>query len=461
MTDTSVESVIEQARAAQAEVATYDQAAVDELATAVAWATYQEDHATDIATAAVENTQIGNVPDKREKLRRQVHGCLADLQDEASVGVIDRDPARGTIEIAKPVGVIGAVIPSTNPGATVAHLALLAAKTRNAIVFVPAPGGETACEVAMEYIHRELTQIGAPAELVQQIPGRSTKSKARTVVEAADLIQVTGSQANVEMGQTSGTPNYCVGAGNVVSIVDRTADIQAAVEDLAWSAAFDFGATCVNLNAIVVEDAVADELQDGLLMAGGYQCTDAQREHLTDALFPDGSLNRHLIARDPSTLREHASLSDPAIDEAEFLLVEPEGVGESYPLSGEKLTPVVAVYRVPDFDAALAETQAILEYEGSGHSCTLHTTADAHIDRVGQAIDVGRIVINQPTLYLAGSVENDLDFALSLGGGTWAGNQFDENLDYTHFLNTTTVAQPVSPDYPDAEALFDTYLEDR
>lgn len=461
MSDLSVESVLERAREAQSQVDAYDQAAVDELMTAVAWATYQEDHATEIAAAAVENTRIGNVADKRQKLRHQVHGCLADLQDEASVGVVDRDRASGTIEVAKPVGVIGALIPSTNPGATVAHLSMLASKTRNAVVFVPAPGGEAACDVALEYVRAELERIDAPPDLVQTIPGRSTKSKARTVVHEADLVQVTGSTANVELGQTSGTPNVCVGAGNVVSLVDRTADVQSAAEDLAWSAGFDFGATCVNANSIVVAEAVADEFRDRLVAAGGYRCTDTQREKLEDALFPDGSLNRQLVAKDTSTIRERASLADPAIDEASFLLVEPDGIGESYPLSGEKLAPVVALYRAPDFETALTDAQAILDYEGSGHSCTLHTSSDAHVERVGQAVDVGRVVVNQPTLDLAGGFENGLDFALSLGGGTWAGNQFDENLDYTHFMNTTTVARPADLDYPDSDDLFDAYLTER
>lgn len=156
-------------------------------------------------------------------------------------------------------------------------------------------------------------------------------------------------------------------------------------------------------------------------------------------------------------MRELAGLDDPAIDDAAFLVVEGEDIGEGYPLSGETLAPVLTVYRVADFDHAIEATQAILEYEGIGHSCTLHTTVEERADHVGREIDVGRIAINQPSLALAGGFDNALDFTLSLGGGTWAGNQFDSNLDYTHFLNTTTVARPADVPNPDVDTLFGEY----
>ncbi|UPV98864.1 LLM class flavin-dependent oxidoreductase [Halorussus gelatinilyticus] len=453
--DELVAGVVARAERAMDAIADYDQAATDELVRAVGWAAYRDDHVEPVARAAVEDTAIGNVSDKVYKVKRQVEGTLADLRDAPSVGVVERDPERGVREVAKPVGVVGAFTPSTNPVATVPQLAMLALKGRNAVVFSPSPQTRRACAELVEHVREELAAVGAPADLVQVVPGEIDKPKAHALMERADLLQVTGSQNNVEAGQSSGTPNYSVGAGNVVSVVDETADIAQVAEFVGVSKPLDDGATCVNVNSLVAESSVADELRTALEVAGGYYCDDAERDRVEETLFRDGHLDRRAIASDAGTLAEMAGI-DRAAD-ADFLVVDGEGVGERHPLSGEKLAPVLTVYEAPDFSAALDLTQSIVEYEGIGHSCTIHTSEDDRAERMGKAIDVGRVLVNQPSLCLAGAENNDLDFTLSLGGGTWAGNQFDDNLGYEYFLNFTTVAEDDGGRLPDREDLFGDY----
>ena len=215
---------------AMAKIDDYDQARTDKLVQAAAWAVYPDERAREISEVAVETTGLGNVEDKISKKQRKTKGTLSDILGEPSVGVVDRDEESGLVEIAKPVGVVGAVVPSTNPGATPANLAMMALKGRNAVVLSPSPGGVETCELVVDYIHEELDKVGAPTNLVQMVPRPIDKATTYELMDRVDLLQVTGSASNVERGEQSGTPNYCVGEGNAVSVVDSTADLPATAE---------------------------------------------------------------------------------------------------------------------------------------------------------------------------------------------------------------------------------------
>lgn len=460
--DDVIDSLIQRARAAMDEIADYDQEEVDELVQAAAWSIYEEDRAREISEVAVEDTGFGNVEDKISKKRRKTLGTLSDILGEPSVGVIDVDEEAGITEIAKPVGVVGAVVPSTNPGATPANLAMMALKGRNAIIISPSPRGISVCELVLEYIHDELEKIGAPTDLVQMVPPPASKDKTYTLMDEVDLLQVTGSSNNVQRGQESGTPNYCVGEGNVVSIVDDTADLENAANCIKKSKTFDYATSCSADNSAVIVESVYDDALAALEAEGGYLCDAAEREKLEQAMFPEGhgSLSGDVIAQPPEAIADAAGLDDPDARDAEFFMVEGRGIGHDYPLSGEKLSVVLTLYDASDFDDALETTQDILDFEGSGHSCGLHTTSDAHVDQVGREIDVARIMINQPQCYgNGGNFNNGMNFTLSMGAGTWGGNQLDENLKYTHFINTTTVSEVIEEDVPSEEDVFESYHE--
>lgn len=460
--DELIDELIENGRDAMEKIADYGQEDVDELVQAVAWSIYEENRAREISEVAVQNTGFGNIEDKVTKKRRKTLGTLNDILGEPSVGVINVDEESGVTEYAKPVGIVGAVIPSTNPGATPVNLAMMALKGRNAIILSPSPSGLSTCELVVEYLHNELDKVGAPRNLVQMVPPPASKDKTYSLMDSVDILQVTGSANNVRRGQESGTPNYCVGEGNVVSVIDSTAEVDEAAVRIKQSKTFDFATSCSSDNSAVIVESVYDEAVEALEDAGGYLCNADERERLREAMFPDGygSLSGDVIAQPPEEIAEAADLVTSDAREAEFFMVEGTGIGPKYPLSGEKLSVVLTLYEAADFDEAMETTQSILDFEGSGHSCGLHTTSDEHVDRIGTEVDVCRIMINQPQCYgNGGNFNNGMNFTLSMGAGTWGDNQLDENLKYDHFINTTTVAEVIEEDVPTEEELFDSYHE--
>lgn len=451
--DAVVSDAIAAADRAMGTIRDYDQAAADDLARAVTLAVHREDHADRIAHRTLKDTGMGNLADKRTKLRDRMRVILDDALDEPTVGRIPTDRP-GVIEFAKPVGVVGALIPSTNPGPTIANVALLALKGRNAVVFSAAPVSMNTARLTVDYIREELRRIGVPADLVQLLPEPATRDRANELLDCADLVQVTGSARNVRAGQTSGTPNYCVGEGNLVAIVDETADLEAAAERIAIGVTFEYGTACVGESNLVVHQTVYPDLLDRLEAENGYLCSATERDRLARTLFPDSaeSLRRDVVGRSAQEIAAEAGVQVP--DTAEFLLVEGTGIGPDHPLSGETLSPVLTTYITPDFTTALNTTEELLQYEGVGHSCTVHTRVDDRARRAGRELPVCRLGINQSGHGPSGTVENGLDATYSLGGGPWAGNQLDENLRAEQFITSTRVAMPIEPSEPDADRLF-------
>lgn len=455
-----VNHLIANAHVAMDAIQDYTQKEVDELTQAVGWAVYEEENAREISELAVRETGFGNVEDKISKKRRKTLGTLNDILGKPSVGVINTNEEEGITEIAKPVGVVGAVVPSTNPGATPANIAIMALKGRNAVILSPSPAGVGVCELVVECIHEELDKVGAPRDLVQMVPKPVNKDKTYELMDQVDLLQVTGSANNVAQGQRSGTPNYCVGEGNVVSVIDETAELEVTANRIKKSKTFDYATSCSSDNSAVIIGSVYDDAVEALEDAGGYLCDADERERIEEALFPDGhsSLSGDVIGKPPKMIAEAAGLSNSEAHDAEFYMVEGEGIGPEYPLSGEKISVVLTLYEADDFDDALDTTNQILDYEGTGHSCGLHTTDKERIERIGHEVNVCRLLINQPQCYgNGGNFNNGLNFTLSMGAGTWGENQFDENLKYTHFINTTTVAETIEENVPTEDEIFASY----
>lgn len=453
-----ISHMIDKAKEAMRQINHYSQVQVDEIVQAVAWAIYKPGNAEKLAQLAIEDTGLGRYDDKVSKKRRKTMGTLYDLKDKKTVGVTNIDVAKGITEIAKPVGVVGAVVPSTNPGATPANIAMMALKGKNAIIIAPSPKGLSTCNLLLDYIHRELEKVGAPLDLVQVLPSPVNKAKTKELMKQVDFLTVTGSRNNVQLGQTSGTPNICVSEGNVVSIIDETADIQSAAHKIFLSKTFDNATSCSNDNSIVVEASVYDEVIQALQREGGYLCDANEKDQLQAAMWMNGKRNAKTVAQDPNVIAQEADLQNPETQKATFFMVEETGVGEKYPFSGEKLAVVLTVYKANDFGDALEITKRILNYHGRGHSCGLHTTNESHIEKIGMEMDVCRLLINQVQVAgNGGSFDNGLNFTLSMGGGTWAGNNTDENLSYKHFINITKVSRVITEVVPSEEELWGTY----
>ncbi len=452
-----VASLVARARAAQAAFANVDQATADLAVTALAWSLYNPEHARELAELAVADTGLGNVPDKIIKKQRKTFGTLRDLLRVRSVGVIEEDPARGLVKFAKPVGVVGAVTPSTNPGATPVNKSMMAIKGRNAVIIAPSPAGWNTTARVVDYMRAELARNGLPEDLVQVLPKPITKGLTQALMEQVDLIVVTGSQDNVRRAYSSGTPAIGVGAGNVPVIVDETADLDQAARLICASKTFDNATSCSSENSVVVVDSVYDQAIEALRRAGGVMADAARKRVIRERLWPDGKLSRTLIARDMPVLSQAFGMPEAA--GARFIMVEESGVGPGYPFSGEKLSLVLTVYRAADFDAAVARVREILAWQGAGHSCGIHTADPARARRLAEELDVVRVLVNQAhTFGNGGSFDNGLNFTLSMGCGTWGGNSISENLNYRHFLNVTHLVTTIPPDQPSEQELFGAYL---
>ena len=456
-----IASLVARARAAQAAFDTATQERVDEVVTAVAWAVVNPEHNRALAELAVAGTALGNVEDKIAKNHRKTMGLLRDLAGARSVGVIAEMPGLGLTEIARPVGVVGALTPSTNPAATPVNNIINALKGRNAIIIAPSPRGASTLALLLKYVRAELDRVGAPRDLVQQLPPPVTREATAELMRRVDLVVATGSQTNVRAAYASGTPAIGVGAGNVAVIVDETADLADAAQKIARSKTFDNATSCSSENSVIAVAPVSEPLLAALAAVGGALLDAGEKQQLQQAMFRDGGLAAEFIAQDAPTIARRAGLKRPGLAAAKFLIVEESGVGAEHPFSGEKLSPVLAFYGAVDFAAAATLAGRLLRYEGAGHSVGLHTRHDARAVELGLTLPVCRVIVNQAHCFATGgSFDNGLPFSLSMGCGTWGRNSISDNLNYRHFLNITRVARPLPAgrvDEPDEERMFGAY----
>ena len=452
-----VDSVIARARKAQiAFEAKGSQERYDQAAQAVGWAIMEPTRNRALAELAVKTTGLGNVADKITKNHRKTLGLLRDIADAKTYGIVSDDPTTGVTEIARPIGVIGAVVPSTNPAATPANNIINALKSGNAIVLSPSPKGVESCALLLDYIYAEFDKIGVNRDLVQMLPAPGSKAKTQRMLETTDLVVVTGSQNNVRRAYTCGTPAIGVGAGNVTVIVDETADLAEAAAKITASKTFDNATSCSSENALVVVDEIYDAFVQAMAQEGGALVT--EEAPIIAKLWPDGHLNRAVIAQDADKMLEALDMVGKVPATTKFLAVETSGIGADHPLSGEKLSRVVALYRARDFADAKAIASRILTHQGAGHSIGLHSKLDARALELGREVPTCRVIVNQAHCFATGGAfNNGLPFSLSMGCGSWGGNSIDGNLNWRHFMQTTKVAREIPPREPELEEIFAQY----
>ena len=454
-----VDSLIQRSRQAFNEFRNADQQSVDEAVTAVAWSLYKPNNARKLAELAVQDTELGNVNDKIIKNQRKTFGTLRDLLRARTVGIIEEDKDRGIVKYAKPVGIVGAVTPSTNPAATPVNKCMMAIKGRNAIIVAPSPAGWKTTNHAVELMREGLKTVGAPQDLIQILPAPVNREMTQQLMRSVDLVLVTGSQNNVKGGYSSGTPAIGVGVGNVPVIVDESADLKRAARLIGMSKTFDNGTSCSSENSVIVLDSVYEDMMNAFADAGGYLATAEEKDRIVNTLWTSpGKLNRSLIAKDADVLIRHCELAAP-VETTKFIIVEESGTGPEYPLSGEKLSLFMTAYRVSNFDDAVAKVRAILDYQGAGHSCGIHTADQSKAKYLAEELDVVRVLVNQAhTFGNGGGFTSGFPFTLSMGCGTWGGNSITENLNYRHFINITHLSTEIPEDKPSEESLFGEFL---
>jgi len=290
--------------------------------------------------------------------------------------------------------------------------------------------------------------------------GPITRDLSTELMKQADLVVVTGSQNNVRAGYSSGTPALGVGTGNVAVIVDESADCADAAAKIMRSKIFDNATSCSSENSVIIHDKVYDRMLAALVSEGGALLSAAEKETLQKGLFPGGKLSPACTAQSVSKICAIAGLTRAELVKARCLMVEETGTGKNFPYSGEKLSPVLTVYRARDFDHAFSIMRGIYDYLGDGHSCGVYTENEAHIERLAREMTVCRVIVKQAhTFANGGSFDNGLPFSLSMGCGTWGGNSFSENLNYKHFMNVTRVVRPIPEKVPAQEDIFGAYWQ--
>ena len=351
-------------------------------------------------------------------------------------------------------------MPSTNPIATPLNKVINALKCRNAVILAPSPKGAIVCSKVVELMQKALKRIGAPESIVQSLPEPISKDDTNKLSELVDLIVATGSQNNIQRALQSGTPTFGVGVGNVPAIVDESADLEDASHKIMTSKTFDNATSCSSENSIIVLDSVYDALIKSLEREGGSLLNSQEKVLLEKSMWnKEGAINRNIIAKKSNEIASIAGL-DEIHSSSKFLMVEEESVGYDYPFSMEKLSPVLAVYRANNFDHAVKTAKAILDNQGKGHSCSIHSQNQDNIKRLGSELPVCRIIVNQAHCFATGgNFDNGLPFSLSMGCGTWGNNITDENLNYKHYLNITKIVRTIKTDEPSEDDIFSSYWE--
>jgi sulfoacetaldehyde dehydrogenase len=449
----NLQEMIERARVAQKEIEFWTQEQVDEMVLSAGWESYKKDLAEAGARMAVDETGLGVYENKVVKHQKKTLGVLRDLEGVKTVGVIEEDPAKGLVKIAKPVGVIGAITPMTNASSTMTCNGLMVLKCRNAVIFAPHPRAKKTCDLVCEAMRAGLKKVGAPVDLVQNIK-EPTMEMSQELMGMVDLVLATGGAGVVKVAYSSGKPAYGVGAGNATVIVDESADLDDAAKKIFLGKTFDNATSCSAENNVLIKDTVFDKMLEGLKSHGGYLVTGEDRAKLKAAMWPDGThLSGKIVAKSVKVIAAEAGIQVP--EGATFLMVMGEKIGPEDMFSAEKLSPVVTLWKYNDFSKAVDDVIAITAFSGYGHSCGIHSTDKDHIMELAMKVKVSRMMVCQPTSYgNSGDWVNGMPFTMTLGCGTWGGNITTENINVKHFMNVTWVSFPIPANIPDPEVLF-------
>lgn len=439
---TELEALIQQVKAAQEQYATFTQEQVDHIFRAAALAANNE--RIPLAKLAVAETGMGIVEDKVIKNHFASEYIYNKYKHEKTCGTLEKDEGFGIEKIAEPVGILAGVVPTTNPTSTAIFKALIALKTRNAIIFSPHPRAKQ-CSIAAAKIVRDAAKAaGAPAGLIGWID-EPTVELSQALMQHPDikLILATGGPGMVRAAYSSGHPSLGVGAGNTPAVIDASADLPMAVSSILISKTFDNGMICASEQSVVVVDAIYDQAKTEFLARGAYVLSPEETEAVRQIILKDGRLNAAIVGQSVETIAELAGFTVPT--GAKVLMGEVNAVGVDEPFSYEKLCPILSFYKAKDFHSAVAIAAALVQFGGKGHTSVLYTDP-ANRDDIAtfeNALQTSRVLINTPSSQGAiGDLYNfKLDPSLTLGCGTWGGNSVSENVGPHHLLNIKTVTQ--------------------
>ncbi|NJM97162.1 MAG: bifunctional acetaldehyde-CoA/alcohol dehydrogenase [Phormidesmis sp. RL_2_1] len=438
----TLEALIASVKAAQAQYANYSQEQVDHIFKMAALAANTA--RLPLAKQAVAETGMGVVEDKVIKNHFASEIIYNKYKHEKTCGIIEANPTFGIQKIAEPMGILAGIVPVTNPTATAIFKTLIALKTRNAIILSPHPRARLCTIAAARIVLEAAVKAGAPAAIIGWIDQPSIElSQTLMSHTSVSLVLATGGPSMVKAAYSSGHPSLGVGAGNTPALIDASADLKTAVSSILLSKTFDNGMICASEQSVIAEHSVYDRIKEEFLGRGAYFTTPEEQQRLADKILLNGRLNPEIVGQPVSALAEMVGITVPK--NTRVLIAEVEEIGPSEPLSYEKLTPILAMYRAKDFADGLDKVQKLVTFAGRGHTAVLYTKPDnvSHIQQFESLVETSRVLINTPASQGAiGDLYNfRLDPSLTLGCGSWGGNSLSANVEPRHLLNVKTVAE--------------------
>jgi len=451
--DSGIQALVATARMAQSIYEQFSQEQVDAICHDMA--KYVYDNAEMLARMAVDETGLGVYEDKILKKKGKARVIWNNLKGKKSRGIIGEDSETGLTLVAKPMGVVGAVTPVTNPVVTPMCNGMFALKAGNAVIFAPHPKAQQCTEFLTDEFMKIVSKHGGPDGLIQTVTNGSVE-KTKELMASVDVVVATGGPAMVQSAYSSGKPSYGVGAGNVPVIIDRGVDIKDAVEKIVTGASFDNGIICSHEQFVLTPEEDYEETIRIFGETGKVWFTDDpdQIQRIRDTVFPDGHLNKDVVGKSPREVGKVAGIDVP--ESARLILVPAEGAGEDDLLAKEKLCPVIAILSYKEFSDAVQKARANLLVEGAGHSAALHSNDEDHIQSTGLELPISRLVVNQASALTAGgSLTNGFAPTTTLGCGSWGGNSISENLDYKHLMNVSRIGRVIEgKSVPTDEEIF-------
>ena len=434
-----IQELVDKAKVAQAVIAKYDQKQVDAAARAVGKAIF--DNAEELAQLAVDETKMGRYDHKVVKNRNKPTTTWNHIKDKKSVGIIGYDEEKGIVEVAKPMGVIGAIMPVTNPNMTPAHNAMIALKAANAIIIAPHPAGKKSGMKSVEYMRAALKAIGAPEDLVQcvDVENQDAIAASGALMSLCDVCVATGGPGMVKAAYSAGRPAFGVGPGNMQCLIDMDADIVDAVPKIITGRTYDNGVLCTCEQNFICPESRFEEIIAEFEKKGAYYIRDKKDvDAMRNAVFPEGQLNKKAVGTKAPVLAELAGLKVP--EDTVVLIAKAEGGGTKDIFSKEKLFPLLAAYTYKTWEEAVDIAVANLEVEGKGHSSVVHSFTKEHIEYAGIKLPVSRLLVNGVgSAGVGGAYTNGFAPTGTLGCGSWGNNSISENLDYKHLMNISRI----------------------
>ena len=430
--------LIANARKAQKELEKCNQEQIDSYVRAIGKVVY--DNAEPYAKMAAEESRMGVYEDKIAKNRGKSKIIWNSLKGVPSVGVVERNPETGITVVARPVGVVGAITPCTNPIVTPMCNAMFAIKGRNTIIVAPHPRTKKCNKVVIDAMNEALAKLGAPANIIQTIEEPSIEASSE-LMKGVDVVVATGGAGMVKSAYSSGKPAYGVGPGNVQCIIDTDADITECVPKIIAGRKFDNGIICSGEQTVIAHADQYDAIMAEFKKNKAVLITDAaQKAALREALFPGGVMNKDLVGQSVQKIAAAAGLNVP--EGTPVILVEADGYGKDDLFSKEKMCPVISTYKYNTFEEAVAIARANLDVEGKGHSVSIHSNNREHLEYAGETIEVARVLVNQICSTMnGGAFTNSLTPTTTLGCCSWGNNSISENFGFKHLINYIRIAE--------------------